>query len=194
MLQILQNGFLGKCVNICSGVSASFLRASAFRGSPSASSGVSASFLRASAFRGSPSARSARGTSSRGCEPFSGALEAAPPCSDSTGFSSTPSSATSARFGPSASATDGAASSSRIEPDGYAARASSSESGGPSGGPDGYAGIAVGVGVNLVPWENSIGLISSSYCGTYSTTLEAQIRAFLGILSLHRLISWGATR
>ena len=54
-------------------------------------------------------------------------------------------------------------------------------------GPTDEAGIAIGTGARRSLGSNEYGVSSSSCCGTYSTTLDAQIFAFLGTFSLHLL-------
>ena len=54
-------------------------------------------------------------------------------------------------------------------------------------GPTDGAGMALGTGARRSLGSNEHGVNSSSYCGTYSTTLDAQILAFLGTFSLHLL-------
>ena len=61
-------------------------------------------------------------------------------------------------------------------------------------GPTDEAGIAFGMGARRSLGSNEHGVNSSSYCGTYSTTLDAQILAFLGTFSLHLLMFPGAIR
>ena len=60
--------------------------------------------------------------------------------------------------------------------------------------PKDEAGIAFGTGARRSLGSNEHGVSSSSYCGTYSTTLDAQILAFLGTFSLHLLTFSGAIR